>query len=357
MAMISVIQFNLLAKDGAGGRGGGTGVICKSENIEHIYLLEEYLMLKEGQQINFPPSRNQTLRFMEIRLQNHPDFFQKWKVIWEAIGSYESWGEYSLAIDPDFTNTMNYPKEAREHYKNTFIMAYDYRYLDFVSQGMLNEKDDLAVVDDHCQKVSLSVIIDDLIFKYHQRLRLSEKTKRMLEIHESLFFLGIHEYSHIFASNTQKLIKNINSGRNIQSSLREFEQGAHYNYFKHVNGLYINTENNQCPKSLSYLFETKNRYIAHNPLKTLALNKYDNQKYYYQKDLPLPIGKIEIQSDEGFYSLEINHNEYTHRFDGDFYTVLKGGKPICKYEQKISGEKIRTLKFLNRISNYKYFRP
>lgn len=355
--VICITQSSIFAKDGAGGRGGGTGVICKTGDSEHIYLLEEYSLLRDGYQINFPPSRNQVLRFMEIRLASQPEFFHKWKMIWEAIGSYENWSEYSLGDDPDFTNTSLYPRVAREHYRKTFLMAYNYQYFDLVSQGMLNEKDDLAIVHDQCQKVSLSVIIDNLVFKYSPRILLSERTKRMLEVHESLFFLGIHEYSHIFATNTQDLIKTINNGQQVDLAHQKFEHSAVENNIQKINGFYVSTSSkNNCPQSISYLFETKDRFIVHNPLKTLSMYEHASADYQDKKDIPLPLGKIEIQSEEGFYSLHFDKNDYLHQFNEGHYAVYKNGKRVCTYEREISGDKIRTLKFLNRISNYKHIK-
>jgi len=281
--------------DSAGGRGGGTGILCDGEKL---ILAEEYELKLEKIKNKIPKSRSAVRRFMKKQFYKYPEFFQQWEKIWKANGSYKTW------------EIKNY-KQYQQHVLNEASRVFGG---DLSKSTFLLEHDDLLQLPKNCKRKQISYFFNDKIKKYNNLPRLSRVSKRSLELHESLFILGISIYEHLFPLKTRELVKALSKSKSeFEKAIQVFTQRKNeedqlINSFTGVYGANPdeNILNGKCPWTIVYLAESKERiseialYIKN---ASKEVSKVE-EKYY----IHLPI-QIAQGVNEKHITLSLDHQE------------------------------------------------
>lgn len=317
--LLILLSLNVLAKDSAGARGGGTGISC-DEKIP--IMMEEYLASLNKKRVSIPSHRFLVKLWMKTKIRDN-EFYNKWEKVWEDLGQYDSWTISSNT--KEFTSSLN-----SLIVQNFFdqIQVQD----DFSIFGI--ENDDYIEVPKNCQKKQLSIILKNYtdikpydVYRSYENYELTKRTKRILELHESFFILGMKDYEHIFPKKTQNLVLSLITNFDIQKAIESFKKISKYS---NKSALYLlkNFKKNDnrrfhCPRFFILLFE-KGSFLTQTSL--YALN--------------LGLGRLDFRRSplldlQGQYSSKVQN----HKFN-DLRSFLNN-------EFDFTGSKNKSIKYLN----------
>ena len=266
--------YSTWAGNSAGARGGGTGILCAKEDAP--VTLEEFQLTQQSSTQLFGPesaSPEDLHAYIKEKFKRNELFLEKVETILEANGSYDSWP--SLSDSTINSNQLDISSFFRKMLTENGLKPDPASDWTFVN-------DDFGDIPVGCHKVQLSMLLDGAPQKVDSR-KISETTKRVLELHEALYMLGMQDYQHQLPILTRKTIVTLFTGNDlaIDNVLNTFisvpERTVYYNseksiYFLHDVPKITKAGIVQCPAALSFAYD------GESDLKVISL---EVQKNYF----------------------------------------------------------------------------
>lgn len=226
--------ISTFAGNSAGVRGGGTGISCHGQTA---ITLEEYIVKHHKKSsISIPKYRFLMQFWVKSKLKDEK-LYQQWKEIWDNLGEYENW--------PIFSDFQDFNHKVSNAFFESFLD--DINILNIFFERLPYdhnlENDDYIKIPHFCKKRALSYIqrlSDSKFFYVHKSDNinngLSQISKRILELHESFFILGMKKYGHLLPKRTQEMIISLITNSNIKNKKNNFKVN---NAISKKSGLYF----------------------------------------------------------------------------------------------------------------------
>jgi hypothetical protein len=207
--------------NGAGARGGGTGILCRGD-IAPV-TIEEFELKKAGIKIDLPSDREGFFAVVSHRLASHPEFLEKVRKLWNKNGAYSSWNFVASTIESLSGAEKNQALVEKE--LETFFSRAGFDIDNPKNPTLVN--DDFADVPAGCEKIQLSMMLVGIPKQVFVG-DLSEITQRILELHEVFYFVGMKDYAHQLPRLTRLLVKAvvINDEKVIKERVKAFTQAG-----------------------------------------------------------------------------------------------------------------------------------
>jgi hypothetical protein len=205
-----------------GARGGGTGIWC--DGSARPITLEEFMIQKLNLELPMPAGKMPTERsliapWFAHQLHFNREFAENLNLAWQQVGAYDDW-------KPIHAQEISEALVGGSVEEDSTLLTQMKKLL--ASLGIPEAEtaapvdklvgDDYFEIPANCKKVQLSMIVDGTV-KKNQDLQPSEMTKRFLELHEALYFLGMSQYQHVLPYRSREVL--IQLARSDRSALKE----------------------------------------------------------------------------------------------------------------------------------------
>ena len=221
LSLLILFSSPAVFAEGAGARGGGTGIICDSSIVART--LEEFETEKNHLTFTLPEKRDTVRTWLKTKLLSQPVLLSQVIENWEHNGSFSEWKVWNESLGTIATSNAE-SADFQISKKISAILALMQIHLPKSETFLIH--DDFAAIPSNCHKVQLSLLYKNTPYRTEQAqaANLSELSQRILEIHEALYQVGMNHYEHRLPIRTREVIISGASGDDgaLESALKKF---------------------------------------------------------------------------------------------------------------------------------------